>query len=78
MEVNMENNQKLLQICSEVMDVALDSITLDTTRDELDEFDSLAIVQILAEMEDSFGIRIAEGILDEVKIVCIGDFLKLL
>ena len=74
----MENQKKLLEICAEVMDVELDSITLDTTREELDEFDSLAIVQVLAEMEDAFDIRIAEGILDEIKISSIGDFLKLL
>ncbi len=74
----MNREEKLLDICADVMNVDRGSITLKTSRNELGEFDSLSIIQILTEMEDLFQQSIKEETLQEVKIEKIGDFLHLL
>lgn len=62
----MNREERLLDICADVMNVDRSTITLETTRKELEEFDSLSIVQILAELEEAFstanqGRNTAEG-----------------
>lgn len=74
----MGNEEKLLNICADVMDLDVNTLTLETTRDELDEFDSLSIIQIIAEMEETFQCSIDESYLENVIIENIGDFLRLL
>ena len=77
-KILMNREEKLLDICADVMNVDRGSITLKTSRNELGEFDSLSIIQILTEMEDLFQHSIKEETLQEVKIEKIGDFLHLL
>lgn len=74
----MNNEQKIIKLCAEIMGVEENELSLETSRDELDEFDSLSIVQIIGEMEEVFQKHISEEALDHVKIEKIGDFLKLL
>lgn len=72
----MNRRNQLLDACADVMDV--DTITLGITREELGEFDSLPIIQILVEMKGLFQQLIEEGLLQEVKIKKIRDFSSLL
>lgn len=74
----MTREEQLLDICADVMNVDRSAITCETTRGELGEFDSLSIIQILAEMEELFQQSIKEETLREAKIEKIGDFLNLL
>ena len=74
----MTNEEKLIEICADVMSVDVAKLSLETNRDELGEFDSLAIIQIIAEMEDKFGVSISEEVLETAKIEKISDFLKLI
>ena len=74
----MNREEQLLDICADVMDVDRSTITLETTRGELGEFDSLSVIQILAEIEELFQQPVKEEILRETKIEKIGDFLNLL
>lgn len=72
----MSCEEKLLQIFAEVLDVENDSITLDTTRDDLEEWDSLAMVELVGEIEDKFSCNIPFDKIDECK--SIRDFIKYL
>ncbi len=74
----MNREEQLLDICADVMDVDRSTITLETTRGELGEFDSLSVIQILAEIEELFQQPVKEETLRETKIEKIGDFLNLL
>lgn len=70
----MNNEQKLLGIFSEILEVEESSLTLNTARESMDDWDSLATVQLIAEIEEAFGCKIP---FDEVeKIKTIGDFLS--
>ena len=71
----MKNEEKLLDICAEVLFVDRDTLVIDEERDDLD---SLAILQIAAEMENVFDCVISEDKLKGFKIRKIADFLKLL
>ena len=71
----MANEEKLLDICADVLCVDRDSITMDEEREDLD---SLAILQIASEMENVFDCVISEDALAGTKIKKIADFLKLL
>lgn len=74
----MTKEEILLQICADVMDIDISSISLDSTRDDIGEFDSLSIIQVIDEMEDRFGTPITKDVLDSVKIEKISDFLSLI
>ncbi|WP_022668279.1 acyl carrier protein [Desulfospira joergensenii] len=61
----MENVQnRCAKVVSEVMDVNIEQIDLDTTPENLDEWDSLTHVQLVIELEKEFDIQISpeEGI----------------
>ena len=74
----MTNEEKICHICADVMGLEKASVTLTTSRNELSEFDSLSIIQVIAEMEDKFSCSISEECLNTVKIEKVEDFLKLL
>lgn len=74
--MNYEN--KLLDICAEVLDIDRDNLSLDTERNTIENFDSLAILQIVDEMCNLFGINVSEDALVNERIVKISDFLKLI
>lgn len=70
----MNNEQKLLAIFAEVLDVEEDSLAMNTTPSDVAEWDSLATVQLIAEIEDVFDCKIP---FEEVeRIQAIRDFLK--
>lgn len=74
----MTKEEILIQICADVMDIDISTISLESTRDEIGEFDSLSIIQVIDEMEDRFGTPITKDVLDSVKIEKISDFLSLI
>ena len=64
--------EKLLEIVKRVLKV--ENVSLDTHRDETMEWDSLAHIRIVAEVEEEFKISIP---IDEiVNIETVRDFLK--
>ena len=56
--------ERCAKVVSEVMDVNIEQINLDTTPENLDEWDSLTHVQLVIELEKEFDIQISpeEGI----------------
>ncbi|MBR0514245.1 MAG: acyl carrier protein [Clostridia bacterium] len=74
----MNREEKLLEIAADILDVEKDELTLDSKREDIETFDSLSIVQIIAEMSDAFDVVIPDEKINEVKIEKIGDFLQLL
>lgn len=65
---------KLLEIVADILDVELEDITLVSTREEVEEWDSLGMVQLVGEVESEFDCKIP---FDEIeKIRAIEDFLK--
>ena len=74
----MTREEKLIDICAEVLMVEPQKLSLDTTRDEVDTFDSLAIVMIVSELCNALQITVRSEKIDMTKIEKIADFLKLL
>ena len=72
----MSKEEKLLQIFADVLDVKIENISLDTSRDDLEEWDSLAMVELIGEIEDKFSCNISFDDIDNCKIV--RDFVKYL
>lgn len=72
----MNQEEKLLQIFAEVLDVEIDNISLETTRDDLEEWDSLAMVELVGEIEDKFSCNIPFDYIDDCKKI--KDFIKYL
>ena len=74
----MTNEEKLIEICADILGVDPEEISLDTECDENGDFDSLTIVMIIAEMQNVFGCTINEEMMKRVKIEKVADFLKLI
>lgn len=72
----MSKEEKLLQIFAEVLDVDIAAVSLETNRDSLEEWDSLAMVELVGELEDKFSCNIPFDQIDECKTI--GDFIKYL
>ena len=67
---------KILDIARRVFDIEITEEFLDKDRDEIEEWDSLAHVQLVAEVEEEFGIEIP---FEEIqKIRRLSDFTKYL
>jgi acyl carrier protein len=66
--------QKLIDIAARILRVAPERVTLESTRDTLPEWDSLAHVRMIMEIEDEFEIEIP--INDIPKIRKLNDFMK--
>jgi len=50
--------EKIIAIIEDVLDVPRGTVTRDTMADDLDEWDSMAMVLIMGELADSLGIHI--------------------
>ncbi len=74
----MNNETKLLEICAEIMGIDVGTLSLETSRDDLGEFDSLSVIQIIAEMEEQFDCTISEETIENVAINKIADFMQLI
>lgn len=69
-------NDELISVIADVLCVADETLTDESARDSIAEWDSLAHLQIIAEVEARFNVRIP---FEEVaSIGCIGDFRKYL
>lgn len=72
----MDRNNKLLEIFAEVLDVELESLTLESSIDDVEEWDSLGMVEVIGEIEAVFQCQIP---FEEVETITqIKDFLKYL
>lgn len=67
---------KLLNLIIEVLEVNPEELSLETTREELEEWDSLGHIQLISEIENQFGVVIPFEEINEIKMV--KDFLKYL
>lgn len=69
--------EKVMEIISKVLEVSKDEITLETEIGELDEWDSLRNVQIFAELEKEFAVKITQNMLVDLENVAdIIDMIK--
>ena len=66
--------EKLFQIMVEILEVDIDKIALNTSRDMLEEWDSLSHIQIIVEVESSFNIKIPIEEINQINLV--GDFIR--
>lgn len=74
----MSPEEKLSTLCAEILCVDASGLTMETKRSDIPDLDSLAIIQIIAEMQEVFHKPIADEVIESTPIVTLGDFLKLL
>lgn len=48
----------LLQIFSDILKIDIENLSLDTEKNNIDEWDSLASIRILAEFEEVFRVQV--------------------
>lgn len=65
---------KLLQVFADVLDIEINENHLQLTKNEIEEWDSLAQIQIVAEIEEEFGVTIPFEDIETINKL--GDFLK--
>lgn len=65
---------KLIQIAANVLGMKKENISLNSSREDIDEWDSLAHLNLIAEIEEQFGVKIPFEEID--KIFKLSDFLK--
>jgi len=68
----MEN--KLIQIATSVLEIKKENISLNSSREDIDEWDSLAHLNLIAEIEEQFGVKIPFEETHEIRKL--RDFLK--
>lgn len=68
----MHNETKLLEIAKNF--IGLDDITLDTPREEVEEWDSLAHVMLISAVAEDLGIKVPIEASEKIK--CLKDILK--
>lgn len=64
-----ERELKVIEIVAEIIEVEKETLTLDSARKEIEEWDSLSHVQIIAELEDAFGVSIPIEKVNEVRTI---------
>tara|TARA_Y100000389_G_scaffold178739_1_gene192169 strand:- start:1963 stop:2193 length:231 start_codon:yes stop_codon:yes gene_type:complete len=67
---------KIIEIFQDILDVKKGKINLNSTSADIDEWDSVATVNIIVALEDEFGIKFKLEDIQEVKSV--QDFVDLL
>ncbi|WP_310550697.1 acyl carrier protein [Paenibacillus glufosinatiresistens] len=70
----MSKEEQLLKLFSEVLEVKENDLKLSTKPEEISEWDSLATVQLIAEIEETFKCKIPFEEIENIK--AIEDFLK--
>ncbi len=66
--------ERILELMEEVLNVPEGTITENTTMDDVEEWDSLAHVMLIGELEERLGVEIP---LDEaVEITCVKEILE--
>lgn len=53
----MNNLTKLLRICAELFEVPVETLSEATSQDDVETWDSLAMVNLIAEVESLFEVR---------------------
>lgn len=66
---------EILALMAEVLQVPEDMITEDTRMDDLEEWDSLAHVMLIGELESQLGISLSVD--EAVEITCVKELLEL-
>ena len=66
--------EKIIQLASEILNAPQSELTIDSSMDTVDNWDSLAHIQLIAEIEDEFKISIPFE--DVAEITSLKDFLK--
>ncbi|MBE6096541.1 MAG: acyl carrier protein [Schwartzia succinivorans] len=72
----MSNDEKIAML-EEIMDVDEGTLEIDTVLDEIDEWDSLSKLSLIAEAKKTFKIKLTSDVIESfatVKDIC--DFLK--
>ena len=70
----MEIKEKVFEIIAECLEKNVSDLTLDTDMDDVEEWDSMRNVMILARLEDEFDIMIPED--DIFDLVTIGAIVE--
>jgi len=66
----MKNNdygKKFMEIIAEILEIPLEEINLDSCREDIEQWDSLAHVQMIAAIDQEFGISIPFECIDNIK-----------
>ncbi len=74
----MMDREEILEKLSEIMQEVFDdvpSITEDTTADDIEDWDSIGHVYLIAEIEDEFNIKFGEKMNDVGTVKAIIDFI---
>ncbi|MED1204713.1 acyl carrier protein [Heyndrickxia acidicola] len=66
--------QKLLEICAETFNLDISELSLETTNEDTAEWDSLAQISLVSEIEETFECEIPFDSISEIKKI--GDFLE--
>ncbi len=53
-------NERKMELLAEIMDLSPDALSPDTVLEELDEWDSIALISFIAMMDDEFG-KVVKG-----------------
>ncbi|HOB28908.1 MAG: acyl carrier protein [Dethiobacteria bacterium] len=69
----MNVEEKVKAIVSEQLEVAVDSLTIETTFEEIDA-DSLDIVELVMALEEEFDLEISDQEIEEIKTI--GDIVS--
>lgn len=68
-------NSKIIEIFQDILDIKKEKINLKSTSADIDQWDSIATVNIIIAIEDEFGIKFK--LEDIQKINTVEDFVKL-
>lgn len=66
---NLVMEKKVIQLIADVLQVPISEITLETEIGELDEWDSLRNITIIAELQKQFGFTITQDMLMDLETV---------
>ena len=64
----MDYFKKIREIVAEQLGIDAETITLETTFNDLDA-DSLDVVEVIMALEDEFGIQIPDEVAEKIKII---------
>lgn len=61
--------EKVIALIASVLEISVEEVTLDTEIGELDEWDSLHNMEIIAELEKTFNVKITSEMLVDLEDV---------
>lgn len=63
------NNDRKLELIAEILDVEKESLTAETILNDLEEWDSIALISFMAMMDDEFDKIVKGSIVKEQKTI---------